>query len=69
MPEDSPWQGMTAAQMGHDDPHDPDRCPVCTPVTDTAAWRRGVARAGETQTHLPMTSSGDARPGRDGYEQ
>lgn len=69
MPEDPPWHKRTPAQMGHDDPHDPDDCPVCTPILSSEAWARGAARAQQEQTHLPLTSQApDPKPGRDGYE-
>lgn len=69
MGDQSPWQGKTPTECGHDEPHDPDRCATCTPVTRTSAHARGVARANEVQTHLPLSSAApDTRAGRDGYE-
>lgn len=68
MPDPSPWHGIELERL-HRDPHDPDRCEVCTPVMATSAYRAGVERAHEQQTQLPATSSPDrdSRPGRDGY--
>lgn len=41
---DSPWQGKTVAELGHDHSHDARTCPVCAPL-NTEAGRAGAARA------------------------
>lgn len=69
MPNLAPWHGKTLAELGLDHPHDDERCPVCTPIMRSPAWARGVARAHQVQTHLPMSSAPDAKAGRDGYDQ
>jgi hypothetical protein len=65
---DPPWQNKTLAELGHDKPHDDASCQTCAPIMARPAYHRGIARAGEDQTQLPMSSSEDSRPGRDGYE-
>lgn len=48
---DSPWQGKTLAELGHDDPHDPATCQVCAPAR-TAAYALGQAQAQERREFL-----------------
>ena len=55
-----PWPGGTH--------HDHTTCATCGPVMDTVAWMNGAERATHRHEFLPMSSSGDARPGRDGYD-
>lgn len=68
MPDLPPWH-QVPHDLIHPGHHDEATCPTCAPVIATQAYRDGVERVGEVQTNLPLSSSAEVRPGRDGYEQ
>jgi hypothetical protein len=70
MPPDlPPWHRQKPAEgFDRDNPHDTATCTFCGPLIASEAYERGQISAGTAQTHLPLTSAPDPKPGRDGYE-
>jgi len=48
--------------------HDTTTCTTCGPTMASPPWQRGASWASVRHDVLPMSSSSDARPGRDGYD-